>query len=65
MITHHLEDIMNNEQFLALYDEIKNIRINVVHQMSRLSTIEKIIMEVIKETTPNIPAEEIKKEESE
>ena len=56
---------MNNEQFLALYDEIKNIRVNIVHQLSRLATIEKIIMEVIKETTPNIPAEEIKKEESE
>jgi len=54
---------MNNEQFLALYDEIKNIRVNVAHQISRLSTIEKIIMETIKETTP-VTKEEIENEES-
>jgi len=55
---------MNNEQFLALYDEIKNIRHHVGHQMSRLSTIEKILLEVIKETTPSVTKEEVQNEES-
>jgi len=59
-----LEDIMNNEQFLALYNEIKNIRHNVGLQMSRLSTIEKLIMEVIKESTPSVTKEEVQNEES-
>lgn len=55
---------MNNEQFLALYNEIKNIRHNVGLQMSRLSTIEKLIMEVIKESTPSVTKEEVQNEES-
>jgi len=55
---------MNNEQFLALHDEIKNIRHHVGNQMSRLSTIEKILLEVIKETTPSVTKEEVQNEES-
>ena len=49
---------MNNEQLLAMCDELKNIRINIAHQLSRISAIERVVTDILS------PKEEIKKEES-
>jgi len=49
---------MNNEQLLAMCDELKNIRGNIAHQLSRISAIEKVVTELLS------PKEEIKNEES-
>jgi hypothetical protein len=52
---------MNNEQLLAMCDELKNIRANIAHQLSRISAIERVVADIIspKEETK----EEIKNEE--
>ena len=49
---------MNNEQLLAMCDELKNIRANIAHQLSRISAIERVVTEIIS------PKEEVKNEES-
>lgn len=48
---------MNNEQLLALCDELKNIKHNIVHQLSRITAIEKVIVDIIS------PKQEVKNEE--
>jgi hypothetical protein len=48
---------MNNEQLLAMRDELKNIRINIAHQLSRISTIERVVTDILS------PKEEVKNEE--
>ena len=49
---------MNNEQLLAMCDELKNIRANIVNQLSRISAIERVVTEILS------PKEEVKNEES-
>jgi len=49
---------MNNEQLLAMCDELKNIRDNIAHQLSRISAIERVVTEIL------TPKEEIKNDES-
>ena len=49
---------MNNEQLLAMCDELKNIRHNIAHQLSRISAIERVVTEIL------TPKEEIKNDES-
>jgi hypothetical protein len=48
---------MNNEQLLALCDELKNIRVNIAHQLSRISIIERVVTDILS------PKEEVKNEE--
>ena len=48
---------MNNEQLLAMCDELKNIRINIAHQLSRISAIERVVTEILSQK------EEVKNEE--
>jgi hypothetical protein len=48
---------MNNEQLLAMCDELKNIRINIAHQLSRISAIERVVNDILS------PKEEVKNEE--
>ena len=48
---------MTNEQLLAMCDELKNIRINIAHQLSRISAIERVVTDILS------PKEEIKNEE--
>jgi hypothetical protein len=48
---------MNNEQLLAMCDELKNIRVNIAHQLSRISTIERVVTDILS------PKEEVKNEE--
>ena len=48
---------MNNEQLFAMCDELKNIRINIAHQLSRISAIERVVTDIL------FPKEEVKNEE--
>ena len=48
---------MNNEQLLAMCDELKNIRVNIAHQLSRISAIERVVTDIFS------PKEEVKNEE--
>lgn len=48
---------MNNEQLLAMCDELKNIRHNIAHQLSRITAIERVVTEIIS------PNQEVKNEE--
>jgi hypothetical protein len=51
---------MNNEQLLAMCDELKNIRVNIAHQLSRSSTIERVVTEIISPKTEEVKNEEPK-----
>jgi hypothetical protein len=48
---------MNNEQLLAMCDELKNIRASLAHQLSRISAIERVVTDILS------PKEEVKNEE--